>query len=277
MNRKLIRPDLSEIKDQMTVRGAVRARKPVPPDGMDALRTLTSALGHYDPEAADNSPQANYRKAVRLTAQLGSLVATYGRVQAGGGPIQPDPALGQAAKRIGEGDLTVRAQVAGKDEIARLASEFNTMVERLEVYRKSSLGELLEAQTAMQAAIDSLPDPVLVVSVERQLLNLNKAAERALEIHPEQGSAALDAVFTPTTRPVSRLSRGPPELPALIGASVCSMSGPSREVTAEAMPRVPVKRNPHGWPNAPTGCPTAGRALHSRSGCGGGVLIPLGS
>src|SRR6478735_2463532 len=66
-------------------------------DGMDMLRTLTSALGQYDRDASDDSPQANYRKAVRLTAQLGSLVATYGRMQQGGGPIQPDPALGQAA------------------------------------------------------------------------------------------------------------------------------------------------------------------------------------
>src|SRR6188508_2641805 len=64
---------------------------------MDQLRTLTSVLGHYDPDAGDNSPQANYRKAVRLTAQLGSLVATLGRVNAGGSPIQPDPALGHAA------------------------------------------------------------------------------------------------------------------------------------------------------------------------------------
>ena len=34
---------------------------------------------------------------MRLTAQIASLVATYGRMQAGGGPIQPDPALGHAA------------------------------------------------------------------------------------------------------------------------------------------------------------------------------------
>jgi citrate synthase len=34
---------------------------------------------------------------VRLTAQLGTLVATLGRVNAGGGPIQPDPVLGHAA------------------------------------------------------------------------------------------------------------------------------------------------------------------------------------
>src|SRR6187399_1256117 len=49
-------------------------------DGMDALRTLTSILGHYDPDASVSTPQANYRKAVRLTGQLGSLVATWGRL-----------------------------------------------------------------------------------------------------------------------------------------------------------------------------------------------------
>jgi len=77
---------------------ALRLLRMLPPgNGMDLLRTLASALGHYDPEAADSSPQANYRKAVRLTAQLGSLVATMGRLAAGGGPIAPDPALGHAA------------------------------------------------------------------------------------------------------------------------------------------------------------------------------------
>ena len=64
---------------------------------MDALRTLTSALAHYDPDALDNSPQANERKAIRLTAQIGSIVATLGRLNAGGGPIQPDPVLSHAA------------------------------------------------------------------------------------------------------------------------------------------------------------------------------------
>ncbi|MGH9349159.1 MAG: citrate/2-methylcitrate synthase, partial [Vicinamibacterales bacterium] len=66
-------------------------------EGMDALRTLTSALGHYDAEAHDASPQAQYRKAVRLTARVATIVATWGRLQAGGGPIAPDPALSHAA------------------------------------------------------------------------------------------------------------------------------------------------------------------------------------
>src|SRR5215212_774865 len=66
-------------------------------DGMDALRTVTSALAHYDSEVNETAPQSQYRKAVRLTAQAGTIVATWGRLQAGGGPIAPDPVLGQAA------------------------------------------------------------------------------------------------------------------------------------------------------------------------------------
>jgi 2-methylcitrate synthase len=97
------RAELGDLQSQLAAarplsEATLRLMRQLPAsDGMDMLRTLTSALGQYDPEGNDNSPQATYRKAVRLTAQLASLVATYGRLQAGGGPIQPDPALGHAA------------------------------------------------------------------------------------------------------------------------------------------------------------------------------------
>src|SRR5881394_3104566 len=97
------RAELGDLQSQLAAarplaEPILRLMKQLPPsDGMDMLRTLTSALGQYDPEVNDSSPQAQYRKAVRLTAQIASIVATYGRLQAGGGPIQPDPALGHAA------------------------------------------------------------------------------------------------------------------------------------------------------------------------------------
>src|SRR6476620_11547895 len=97
------RAELGDLQSQMVAgrqleEPILRLMKQLPAsDGMDSLRTLTSALGQYDRDAADSSQPANYRKAVRLTAQIASLVATYGRMQAGGGPIQPDPALGHAA------------------------------------------------------------------------------------------------------------------------------------------------------------------------------------
>src|SRR6187401_219860 len=42
-------------------------------NGMDALRTVTSALAHYESDIEATSPDAQYRKAVRLTAQVGSV------------------------------------------------------------------------------------------------------------------------------------------------------------------------------------------------------------
>ncbi len=64
---------------------------------MDTVRTLVSALAHHDPDAGDEAPAASMRKAVRLTAQVGTLVATLGRLATGGAPMQPDPVLGHAA------------------------------------------------------------------------------------------------------------------------------------------------------------------------------------
>src|SRR6187402_912249 len=97
------RSELGDLQTQFASARALqepilRAMKSLPKvGGMDALRTLTSILGHYDREADDNSAAAQYRKAVRLTGQLGSLVATWGRMANGGGYIEPDPALGHAA------------------------------------------------------------------------------------------------------------------------------------------------------------------------------------
>src|SRR5688572_19289023 len=42
---------------------------------MDILRTATSALGVYDSETKDMSPEANIRKTIRLTAQCPTIVA----------------------------------------------------------------------------------------------------------------------------------------------------------------------------------------------------------
>ena len=120
-------------------RAAAGRAHPAPHEAAAAVRRHGRAahadldLGHYDPEAADNSPQANYRKAVRLTAQLASLVATYGRLQAGGGPIEPDPALGHAANFLYmlTGDAAERALDAGVRHRARAARR--SRAERLDV------------------------------------------------------------------------------------------------------------------------------------------------
>ena len=97
------RAELGDLQSQLAAarplpEAILRLMKMLPAiDGMDALRTLTSALGHYDVDAADNSAHASYRKSVRLTAQIAGLVATWGRMQRGENPVAPDPAMGHAA------------------------------------------------------------------------------------------------------------------------------------------------------------------------------------
>src|SRR4029077_10458011 len=74
------RAELGDLQSQLVAarplpEPILRLMHSLPPgDGMDALRTLTSALSHHDSDAPDHSSQANYRKAVRLTAQISSLV-----------------------------------------------------------------------------------------------------------------------------------------------------------------------------------------------------------
>ena len=63
---------------------------------MEALRTLLSGLSADDPDARDNSPEANRRKAARLTAQTPALVARYHAARTGSAPPEPDDSLGIA-------------------------------------------------------------------------------------------------------------------------------------------------------------------------------------
>lgn len=56
---------------------------------MSVLRTAVSSLALYDPEADDMSKEANLRKAVRLQAQIPTLIAAYARIREGKSPISP--------------------------------------------------------------------------------------------------------------------------------------------------------------------------------------------
>ena len=85
---------------------------------MDVLRTVVSAAATEDPAEGDNSHDAEYQKAVRLTAKIPTILATYIRRRKGEQPVPPDPKLGHAANF---------ARMAGIDEAhSRAAEVLNT-------------------------------------------------------------------------------------------------------------------------------------------------------
>jgi two-component system, NtrC family, sensor histidine kinase KinB len=93
------------------------------------------------------------------------------------GIMRPVRELTVTAAKIAGGDLTAKARVTSRDEIGILAAEFNRMAERIQQLRRSDLGRLVTAQQTMEAAIDSLFEPVLVTNGEGRITRLNRAAE----------------------------------------------------------------------------------------------------
>src|SRR5437762_12587656 len=63
---------------------------------MDLLLTAVSHIRGFDPERAASTRAANLRKALRITAQLATIVATYERIRKGQRVLRPDPKLGHA-------------------------------------------------------------------------------------------------------------------------------------------------------------------------------------
>lgn len=84
----------SEIGTEMSLQPELVAqlsKLPTNTHPMAWLRTAVSMMGMWDKDTEDMSPAANHRKALRLTAKMGTLVALFKRVREGKAYVQPNP------------------------------------------------------------------------------------------------------------------------------------------------------------------------------------------
>ena len=179
------RVELGDLQSQLAAarpipEAIVRLMRSLPPvDGMDALRTITSALAHYDAEVNDASPAAQYRKAVRLTAQTGTVVAAWGRLKAGGAPIAPDPVLGHAANFLymltGERPNALATKAFDVALILHADHELNAST----FAGRVAAATLTDIYSAVVAAIGTLKGPLhggANAEVMKMLLDLGETA-----------------------------------------------------------------------------------------------------
>jgi signal transduction histidine kinase len=181
--------------------------------GFLAVRKANDRILDLNQDAMLHKSDRAHEQAARMGSVLvtGSLVALLlGIVLSSlltGRLLQPVGRLREAVDRIGAGDFSARVPVTGRDEFAQLATTFNAMADRLDRYRRSSLGELLLAQQAAQAAIDSLPDPVVVFDANGDVLIVNRAAEALLDIGLGTGAGAALEHVDPALRAVIEQAR----------------------------------------------------------------------
>jgi NtrC-family two-component system sensor histidine kinase KinB len=140
-----------------------------------------------------------------IAAFLAVLVTSRGIARA----LRPLGVLTQAVRRVGEKDFGARARIEGTDEIAALAADFNAMAERLAEFEQSSLGAVVQARQASHAAIESLPDPVIVFDGAGRILAANEAARTLLRLPRDEQAARLGDVDPAPRAPMSWPDAGP--------------------------------------------------------------------
>ena len=183
---------LDDLNEQMRAARAVHPdlidhlRHHTPKDvvPMSAMRTALSMLAAYDPEADDMDPEANYRKAIRLTAKLPTLVAAFDRIRKGKDVVSPkgegstafdflymlngeEP--GPAAEQIMDAALVLHA------EHGLNASTFTARV------IGSTLSDMYSAVTGAMGALKGPLHGGANIEVMKTLLALDKSGETAQE------------------------------------------------------------------------------------------------
>jgi citrate synthase len=150
---------------------------------MDVLRTAVSYLYNFDPERDDTTRAANQRKARRLVAQFGTVVATYERIRKGQRVLRPDPKLGHAEDFLrmmsGKRPDAVRARMM---DVAMILYADHAM-------NASTFGATVAASTRSDlystiiAALSTLKGPLHGGAIEAALRGMEMAAtpERAEE------------------------------------------------------------------------------------------------
>ena len=127
---------------------------------MDSLRTAVSALAFFDPDKGNNSPEARQRQAVRLTAQVATVVAAIDRIRNGKEPLDPKPELSHAGNFLyllnGKEPSDVETKALDIALILHADHEFNASTFAARV----TAGTLADIYAAITSAIGALSGPL---------------------------------------------------------------------------------------------------------------------
>ena len=127
---------------------------------MSMLRTSVSAASAYDPDGWDQSPEANYRKAVRLVALIPTLIGYYDRQRKGLSVVEPSEKLPHAANFL--------YMLSGEEPSQEAADAFDTLFILYADHTMNAstftarvvASTLSDIHSAMTAAIAALKGPL---------------------------------------------------------------------------------------------------------------------
>ena len=127
---------------------------------MGALRTAVSLLALYDEEADDMSEEANYRKAIRIQAQIPTVVTAFARIRKGLEPVAPRADLSFAANFLymlsGKEPAPIEEEAFNKALVLHADHELNASTFTARV----CVATLADMYSGITAAIGALKGPL---------------------------------------------------------------------------------------------------------------------
>lgn len=133
---------------------------PADSNAMAALRSAVSSLALYDAEAQDMSREANMRKAIRLQAQMPTIVAAFARIRSGQQPVAPKKGVGVAHNFLymltGEEPSEVAVQALDKALVLHADHELNASTFAARV----TVATLSDIYSGVASAIGALKGPL---------------------------------------------------------------------------------------------------------------------
>jgi two-component system, NtrC family, sensor histidine kinase KinB len=98
--------------------------------------------------------------------------------------LRPVGVLTRSVQEIRQGNLDASVPIRSRDELGHLAAAFNEMAEQLRFFRRLDHEKIIRTQRTTQLAIDSLPDPVIVLNPQGSVELTNDAARRCFPLAP---------------------------------------------------------------------------------------------
>ncbi len=189
---------LPTAKELSNLRSSLVAERALPPEvvdflknapsgasAMDVLRTAISMLSLYDPLAADNSIEANRKKAEKLMARVSTIVTSFDHLRNGKPVIEGDPKLGYAANFLytlsGKKPDEVMERVFDLALILHADHELNASTFAARV----TAATLSDIYSAVVSAIGALKGPLhggANEAVIQMLLQTNSSEEAAARV-----------------------------------------------------------------------------------------------
>ncbi len=150
---------------------------------MDVLRTAVSALSSLDPARDDQSVDAIYKKGIRLTSQVPTIILAHHHIRNGREPIPPSKELGHAANFLymlyGDKPKDEAVSIIDSDFVLHADHGLNASAFTARV----ATGTRADFHAAITAAIATLSGPLHggaaenVMQMAREIGNPENAAE----------------------------------------------------------------------------------------------------